>query len=317
MTQTKVDYYQILGVENTATEEEIKKSYRKLAMKYHPDRNPNAGAEAKIKEINEAYATLSNTEKREDYDASRRPRPRASAYRDDNSGYGGYGDDYMFDMNEIDEMLRRHGANTRKTTRDNPSDRWANGDFEVNPDQHVDLVITLEEAYRGTTTNITYQPKPSASSRYYSQENIPDITVQVTVPPGIINGQKLKCNGGGWRQHRNARPGDLYVSIVVKQHDTFIRDTNNIIYLHKIDVLDLILGTEIKVPTIDGSTLLVQVRAGTQAHSKIRVPGRGMPINVTPTRGDMFIEFVPMIPDISNLSKYEIESLRDIRDMLS
>lgn len=316
MTKTKVDFYQILGLESTATEDEIKKTYRKLAMKYHPDRNPDPSAEAKFKEIKEAYETLIDASKRADYDYSRRPR----GFSSDFNSYGGYDhDSYFADTDALDEMLRRHGYNNGFNSRSNrakPSDRWADGDFEVNPDQHVELTITLEQAYLGMVTNITYKPKPSQASRYYTEDNIPDITVQVTVPPGIMHDQKLKCNGGGWRQHRNARPGDLYVGITIKQHETFLRDHNNIIYLHKIDVMDLILGTEIKVPTIDGSTLLVQVRAGTQAHSKIRIPGRGMSINASSTRGDMFIEFVPIIPDISKLSKYDIENLQSIRELL-
>lgn len=315
MTQKKVDYYQILGVSDTATEDEIKKSYRKLAMKYHPDRNSDIGAEAKIKEINEAYATLSDASKREDYDYS--IRPRAQGFSGDRRAYGWNDKDYDDDWETLDELMRRYNGTSSSRRNTRPDDRWANGDFEVNPDQHIDLTITLEEAYRGIVTNITYKPKPSASSRFYSQDDVPDMTVQVTVPPGISHEQKLKCNGGGWRQHRNARPGDLYVNVKVKQHDQFIRDHNNIIYLHKIDVLDLILGTEIKVPTIDGSQLLVQVRSGTQVHSKIRIPGRGMLINVTAARGDMFIEFVPTIPDISELTPNELEELRHIRKMLS
>jgi DnaJ-class molecular chaperone len=309
MTQQKNDHYEILGVAKTATEDEIKKAYRKLAMKYHPDRNSDAGAEDKFKQIKESYEVLTDPDKRDTYDRS--TRPRASTRSWDSADYFKEAwESKRGDFDDIDELLRRH---SKAYPQDDYSD-WGN---KVNPDQFVDVNITLEEAHTGIVSNVTYVPKPSASSRFYNTSNLTPITVQVTIPPGINDGQQVRCKGGGWRQHANVKISDLYVTIHVTKHEQFLREDSTITFLQKINVLDLMIGTELTVPTIDGKKLLVQVRAGTQPHSKIRIPNHGMNIQHASRRGDMFIEFVSVVPDIMQLTDAQILELVDIRDSLS
>lgn len=314
MSKTKSDHYATLGVAKNATDDEIKKAYRKLAMKYHPDRNKEAGAEDKIKEINTAYEVLSNADKRYEYD-NMSSYSYGDSYRDpfnnswsNRGGFDDYGDTDDDLQRRIDELLRRHS----KADKD-----WSYDEVQINPDQFVEYTITLEEAHQGVVHNITYKPKPSMTSRYYQGRDIADITVQVNIPAGVVDGQKLRLRGGGWRQHVNAKASDLIVTIVIKKHDKFVRDESTITYKPSINVLDLMLGTELEVPTIDGKTLLVQIRANTQPHSRIRIPNYGMTISGSNKRGDMYIAFEATIPSLEKLDDQQRQTLTAIRDLLN
>lgn len=300
MTKVKNDHYQTLGVAKNASDDEIKKAYRKLAMKYHPDRNPgDTVAESKMQEVNNAYGILGDPEKRSEYD-------QQSTYSHQ-SAWGNHNDSWM--TSDFDDLIRRY----RESRSGNAAyDDWRSSEYRINPDQFVDYTITMEEAHTGIVRNITYKPVATETTSFYNKKTIDDITVQVTIPPGIADGQKLRLRGGGWRQYQNASVSDLYVTIHIAKHKTFIRDESSIVYTPDINFFDLMLGTELTVPTIDGKTLLVQVRANTQPHSRIRIPNHGMTIWGSDKRGDMYIAFNTILPDLNLLSGPQIEALRII-----
>lgn len=312
----KKDHYATLGVNKNISDDELKKAYRKLAMKYHPDRN-NADpmAPTRMSDINEAYEVLGDAEKRAAYDqppfagfanARQAKRPNAGNFKDFDDFFKqhtGGRHDY--------EDLNHNFANARSGRPYNP---WDQAESVTNPDKTIDLTITLEEAFTGGTKNVTYESDVvDWSPNGHTREKI---SVQVTIPPGIEQGQKLKCAGGGLRDNPSKQPGDLYLNISIARHDTFVRDGNDLIYMAKISVLDLILGTEIKVPTMEGSSLLVPVRAATQTHSKIRIPNRGMPKLKGSERGHLFIEFIPQVPDISQLTEEQQLQLAELNTSL-
>ena len=306
------DYYATLGVAKNASDEDIKKAYRKLAMKYHPDRNPDdtAKAEEAFKAVKEAYEILSEPEKRNEYDEANKPRPNPGHFGDYNDFFkqhntqGRYRD---FNFDDIDFNFRRARSGG------GAYDPWGKKPA-ANPDKTIDLTITLEEAFQGGEKQVTYDTDMVDWTRegYHRQT----ITVLVNIPPGIEHGQKLKCAGSGLRDDPSLPAGDLYLNVHIAKHEQFVRDGSDIIFMCKLSVLDLMLGTEIKVPTLEGSTLLVPVRANTQPHSKIRIPNRGMPKLKSKDRGHMYIEFVTTVPDVSTLSPEQLEQLVKINDSL-
>jgi DnaJ-class molecular chaperone len=319
------DHYAALGVEKTASADDIKKAYRKLAMKYHPDRNPDDNvAVAKMQEINEAYGVLGDEEKRVAYDAQLRPRQK-HAWPNRNN-FGGY-DDFFKDSTES-------YYNQRQTTQSAKESGYDYGDFAENfrkaksgggsydpwgkqathADKTIDITITLEEAFLGGERQVTYETDNiDWGSDAYKHETV---TVVVTIPPGIEHGQKLKCAGSGPRNYPGQRVGDLYLNVHIARHEHFVREGDDITHMTKLSVLDLVLGTEIKVPTLEGSTLLVPVRAGTQPHSKIRIPNRGMCKLKSKERGHLYIEFVTTVPDVSKLTPDQIEQLTKLNEAL-
>lgn len=287
------DYYQVLGVARDASQEEIKKAYRKLAMKYHPDRNPgDAEAEKKIKEVNEAYAVLGDEEKRRDHDSKGSFKQTFNAndfrnFRDQNSDifrdwerYGGYRDPLQ---DEFEEMMRKTYSGKK------------------NADTTIKLKVKLQDAFTGKEFRVSYT----------TQDGI-QRTVQLKVPAGISTGKKLKCAGGGTETHSWQSPGDLFVEIEVEDDYPFRLGANqSVIVEHQIAALDLMLGTTITVPTIEGTKLEVDVRAGTQPGQMIRIPKKGMNTLGSSERGDMYIEFDVTVPDtLSDEARLLVEKLR-------
>ena len=304
------DYYADLGVDKGATEEDIKKAYRKLAMKYHPDRNPDdKAAEASMKKVNEAYGVLGDADKRAKYDRERTSSgPFSDAFRrssrpdDWGNRRGNPNDDFDFD--DIMRDFERKQNKNRKS-----------GDYDYhdyfehlrkqreretpNEDITVELNVSLQDAFTGKSMEITFRT-PEGTRR----------TVTVNVPAGIESGKKLRCNGGGSQANPHKEPGDLFVLINVEEGG-FRREAETLYYKATVSPFDLMLGGTINVPTIDGATLAVQVRSGTQPCMKIRIPNRGMSIVNSTARGHMYIELVVEIPD--NLKAEHITLLRDIQ----
>jgi DnaJ-class molecular chaperone len=315
----KKDYYEILGVAKGASDEDIKKSYRKLAMKYHPDRNPDdvATAEAKFKEVKEAYEHLSDPTKREEYDRYGHPGsggPFSDAFRRSGRSYdwgntgGNSDDDFNFD-DIMRDFERRPGGgfnNKHQNAHKSSYDDFLNElkrkrERETpNEDVTVELNISLKDAFTGKSLEITFRT-PENTRR----------TVTVNVPAGIETGKKLRCSHGGSQKNPFMDPGDLFVLIKINDDPKYRREAETLFYKANVSPFDLMLGGTIEVQTIDGATLAVQVRAGTQPSSKIRIPGRGMSIINSKERGHMFIELNVVIPE--NLKAEHIILLKDIQ----
>lgn len=294
------DYYKLLGVSRSASAEEIKKAYRKLALKYHPDRNKgDKGAEAKFKEISEAYAVLSNAEKRKQYDTFGadgfqrrytqddifRDFDFGSIFREFGFGTGGRG------PNIFSQIFG--GAGQTHFRGGGPFDSSFGG-YGGQPqgmrgqDLVYELSLTLEEAATTTSKTISYQ----VGGRHEK--------VCVKVPAGITTGKKLRLAGKGQPGSYGGPNGDLYIQIRVTDHPLFKREGDDLILTREIKFSEALLGTEIEVPTIDNKTLRLKIPPGTQTNAKFRLKGHGMPRLKSGGRGDAFVQVAIAVPKKPN-----------------
>jgi len=261
------DYYEILGVKKAATEEEIKKSYRNLAKKYHPDKNKgNKEAENKFKEISEAYAVLSDKEKRAQYDRLGR-----EAFSFGGAGGGGGNPFAGFDFQEFANRARRGGGGARRGTggaggfTDIFSDLFGGQAtaYEEVPmrgaDIDAELTIDFRDAVLGTTMNLTVNGNP----------------IKVKIPDGVADGQRIRLRGKGSPGMMGGPPGDLNVLVHVKPHPFFERRGDDIYIDLPITVGEAIRGAEIEVPTIHGP-VRAKIPPGTQGGQTFRVRGKGV-----------------------------------------
>jgi len=281
------DYYQILGVPRNATQEEIKRAYRRLVLKYHPDRNKSKEAEEKFKEINEAYAVLSDPKKRQQYDAMgasfHQQYTTEDIFRD--FDIGDIFKDFGFSTEDFFSYI--FGGKPRRAKRV----YFRTGPFDYEqprrtpvkgPDLIYELPISLEEAARGGEKTIAYE-------RGGKQERI-----TIKIPCGINTGQKLRIAGKG-ELGPTGIPGDLFVRIKVLEHPLFKREGDHLYINRTISFSQAALGTTIHVPTLEGKTLEVKVPPGTPSHTKLRVKGQGMP-SLKGGRGDLFVQVIIQVP---------------------
>lgn len=296
------DYYQVLGVEKKASAEEIKKAYRKLAVKWHPDKNPTnkAAAEEKFKKISEAYAVLSDVKKREQYDQF----GSADQFRQQ------YSQEDIFRDFDLDEILRGFGfggsrGGGRTTFR--TGGRRGGGGYQEHEDPfsgifgdgggrqyanmpqkgrdaEYNLSISLEESVLGADKKISLQ----------IENRIEDITVKI--PAGISSGKKLRLPSKGLSGYNGGPTGDLYLNISVLPHPIFSRDGNDLYIEKTIKFTQAALGTAIDVPTLEGTTKRLKIAPGTQNNTKIRMKGFGVPGLKGATKGDQYIKINVDVP---------------------
>ena len=289
----KRDYYEVLGVSKTASDDEIKKAYRKLAIKYHPDRNPgDKEAEAKFKEINEAHEVLSDKQKRARYDqfghagvggasgfggASGNPFGGGFNYNGQTFNFD-FGNGGMFD--DILGSLFGFGGPRRPR-------RGA--------DYQVAVTITFEEAVFGTTKTVDNNGKD----------------LKVKIPAGIDDGMSVRLRGkGGPAPEGSTEPGDLYVRVRVKPHKSLMREGAIILSEQKIDMVDAALGCEVEVLTVDGP-ITMKVPAGTQSGTPFKLSGHGVPFRADGDRGPHIVTILVETP--KNLSRKQKELLEEFR----
>ena len=288
------NYYQILGVKKNASPEEIKKAYRKLALKYHPDRTKgDKAAEEKFKEINEAYAVLSNPEKRKQYNTFGSTEFHRRFTQDDIFRDFDFGNIFReFGLGE-DMFSRIFGGPRAKRGYTTYGPQFDTGDmFGFGPgaqrvkkggDLLYELPITLNDVATGAEKVVSFM-RGGKTER-----------ISVKIPPGIPTGRKLKIPGKG-EEARGFQPGDLYVQVKVSEHSLFKRDGNNLYIKKQVKLTEAILGTTIQVPTLEGKNLSVKVPPGVQSHAKMRVKGHGLPSFRGSERGDLLVEVVVKIP---------------------
>jgi curved DNA-binding protein len=257
------DYYAALGVERGASADEIKKAYRRLAQKYHPDVSREPGAEAKFKEVAEAYQTLKDPEKRAAYDALG-SRPQGEEFRPppdwarQHGGTGAGAGQFSFDDGEFADLFSRFGARTGAL---------AGEDFEV------PVEISIEDAFRGTTLSLSLSmPEYGVSGQL---RRVPH-TLKARIAPGAVDGQRLRLPGKGGKGIHGGRDGDLYLDITLKPHRLY-RATGHDLYLDlPLAPWEAALGATVEVPTLSG-TVSLKVPPGTSAARKLRLAGRGLP----------------------------------------
>lgn len=288
------DYYEVLGVKRNTTAEEIKKAYRKLALKYHPDRTKgDKAAEEKFKEINEAYAVLSDPEKRKQYDTFGSTEFRRRFTQEDIFKDFDFGSIFReFGLGE-DIFSRIFGGSRAKRGYRTYEPQFDMGDMfgfapgaqrvKKGADLLYELPITLNDVATGAERVISFM-KGGKTER-----------ISVKIPPGIPTGKKLKIPGKG-EEGRGLQPGDLYVKIKVSEHPLFKRDGNNLYIKKQVKLTEAILGTTIQVSTLEGKNLSVKIPPGVQSHAKMRVKGHGLPSFRGGGRGDLFVEVVVKIP---------------------
>lgn len=296
-----IDYYKILGVDKTATQDDIKKAFRKLARQYHPDLNPNdANAKEKFQAINEANEVLSDPEKRKKYDEYGENWKHADefeaqrkAYQNQQSGGGGDGEYwYSTDGTHFSgfggEGMHGFGGNGSGFSdffeelfghRGAGAGRGAHGAFK-GQDIQGELQLTLREA--ATTHKQTFS---------VNGENL-----RITVPAGIANGQIIKLKGHGGKGVNGGPDGDLYITFNIVDDPVFRRKDNDLYTDVNIDLYTAVLGGEVTVNTLDGQVKL-KVRPGTQNDAKVRLKGKGFPVyKQDGTYGDLIVTYHVTIP---------------------
>jgi len=308
------DYYNILGVSKTASLDEIKKAYRKLALKYHPDKNPDdKQCEEAFKKINEAYAVLNDPEKKKQYDtfgsdAFGQRFSQEDIFRefDINSilremGFGELGGDYSSIFGSIGGGRGRRSYGSRGA--DPFSGMFGQEHFTQAPrkgaDLEYELATKLEEIYSGTEKTISIRSTTGKTDE-----------IKVKIPPGIGSGQKLRIPRRG-QKSIDGVPGDLYIKICEIPHSNFTRKGNDV-YLQKIiSFSEASLGTSLDVQTLNGETKRIKIPAGTQNNTKIRMKGYGMPLFRKQGKGDEYVTITVAIPN--KLTTRQKEILKNLK----
>lgn len=346
------NYYKILGVNQGASSEEIKKAYRQLAMRYHPDRNPNDKvAEQKFKEISQAYETLKDPQKKAAYDQYGTT-DFHSGGRGGESPFSGFGSSFS---DIFDEMFGNFSGQSSQSTFHQPGS-----------DVRFDLDLSLEEAFLGKETTIRYKtggtcepcsgygtksksppsncstckgygkvrfqqgfftvektchvchgqgkilPDPCSTCRGLGRI-IKEKILSVKIPAGVEDGTRMRVPKEGEVGVRRAPPGDLYVFITVRPHKIFSRRGSDLLCKIPIPMAMAALGGDIEVPTLEGKSVELKIPQGTQNGKQFRLRGKGMPLLKSTSRGSMIVEALVETP--VNLSKKQKDLLRQFSEI--
>ena len=299
------DYYKTLGVDKKATDGEIKKAYRKLAVQYHPDKNPgNKEAEDKFKLINEAHEVLGDPEKRKKYDelGENWNKFGQQGAGDWSSGFGGAagsrrGQQYQGDFKDLfgegngfsdffETFFGRGGGK-----RSGQQSHFKGQDYEAEMD------ISLEEAFQGTGRII----------------NVGTEKLRITVKPGAYDGQLLRIKGKGAVGSSNQHRGDLYVRVRIRENDFFLRKGDDLYMTQPVDLYSAVLGGDVLVKSISG-TVKMKLPSGTQNGKTFRIKGKGMPVyDKSEQFGDLYVQIEVALP--KTLGKEEKQLFEQLKQL--
>jgi len=266
-----MDYYKTLGVNKNASQDELKKAYRRLAMQNHPDRT--GGDDTKFKQINEAYDTLKDPAKRQEYD---NPRPKQQQYQ--------------YNTNNMNDMFNSFFGNRRRMVR--------------NKDIALNIKIELRDVLTGK----------DVVGRYTLASGQEEIAT-IRVPPGIDSNVTIRYHGLGDNAIAGIPRGDLLVKVIVKNNNTWERDRLHLRTKCVINVLELILGTEVVINKLEGGPLYVKIPPGTNPGTILSLPGYGLPDINTGKRGNMYLEIKGVTPKIED--KEILEKVKKLHDGIS
>ena len=297
------DYYEVLGVPRTATADDIKKAFRKLARIHHPDvaKDKKAG-EKKFKEINEAYEVLSDTEKRAKYDQLGANWDKGPQYQSPPEGYyqrragsrpgpspfefSGTGFSDFFEA--FFSGQQGQGARSRRGT----PFQQEEDDYTIRgQDAEADLLVTLEEALRGGKRPITVRRVDEHGRERTDSYN-------VKIPAGVRAGKRIRLAGQGSPGHGGAPAGDLYLNVVLAKHPDFTVEGSDLFYDLQLAPWEAVLGKKVAIKTLDGSANLT-IKPGTQSGAKMRLRGLGLPTEKT-QRGDLYAAVTIEVPETVN-----------------
>lgn len=307
------DYYNVLGVDKNATKEEIKKAYRKMAMKYHPDHaKGDKGSEEKFKKISEAYAVLSDDEKRKQYDRFGSEGFQQRYTQEDifrgfdlgdilrEFGFGGFGGagggrggSYRFSYG---------GAEGPYGSRGSPFESFGGGRQAQmkGSDLVYEMPLTLQEVLTGASKTVSFEHKGHSER------------ITVRIPPGMVTGKKLRLSGKGEPSPYGGPPGDLYVQAKVLDDPNFAVDGQDLTTHREIQISDALLGTTLTVPTPEGKELSLKVPPGTRSGTRMRLSGHGLPQMRGGGRGDLYVRIQVQIPKkLNKKQKALAEELRE------
>lgn len=279
------DHYKTLGVARTASDEDIRKAYRKLARKYHPDIAKEAGAEARFKEVNEAYEALKDAERRRAYDEAERAPPRGQGGRPPPGWDGGFafsragaeGEDFS----DLFETLFRRGGGAASGFGPAPGG-----------DRHARLDVAIEDAYRGATRTLSLRmPVVDASGNV----TLEDRRISVAIPKGIREGQHIRLPGQGMPGGETRPPGDLFLEVSFAPHPVYRVDGGDLYLDLPIAPWEAALGAKVVMPTPGGKVEL-KVPANARSGQKMRLKGKGLP---GPKPGDIFATLKIVNPKVS------------------
>jgi curved DNA-binding protein len=302
------DYYQIMGVARTASADEIKKSYRRLARKYHPDVSKEKDAEKKFKEVQEAYEVLKDPEKRAAYDQLGSDYKQGQQFRPPPD----WGSGFEFRGGPRQGRARAGGAQTEETFEDAEgfSDFFSSlfgargfggggagagfggAGARAARDHHARVDIDLEEAYSGTTRTLELK-RPDLKSD--GTLDLKTHTVKVTIPAGVTEGQLIRLAGQGEHSANGGKPGDLYLEVHMKPNRLFTLDGRDVTLTLPIAPWESALGATVTVPTLGGGVDM-RIPPNSQSGQKLRLRGRGLPGQ---TPGDQFVQLKVVVPPAS------------------
>ncbi len=289
----ETDYYKILGVNKTAGDDELKKAYRKMAMKYHPDRNKgDKSAEEMFKKVNEAYAVLSDKEKRKEYDTFGASGFRQRYTQEDifrGFNFGEIFREFGFGNSGFANIFMGGGGPGRKFSFGFDGDAFGGRQSAQRaPVKGADLVyelpLTLQEVLEGTKKTISFE------------ESGQHQRINVNIPKGMITGKKLRLPGKGQPGPFGGPPGDLYIQAKVLDHPAFHHEGFDLYINKEVKLTEALLGTQIQIPTLDGKNLGLKVPAGTQHNTKLRLKGFGLPEMKKGKRGDLYARIMVKVP---------------------
>jgi len=274
-----MDYYSTLGLQRGASDADIKKAYRSMAMKHHPDRG---GDEAKFKEISTAYEILSNPEKRQMFDSGMDPN---SQFR----GGGGNPFDFHFNSGNFEDVFSQFGFG------------FAQRPMRRNKSFSINIEVTLEEVLKGKELNAEVGV-PGGKSK----------VINISVPPGIEHGQQIKYQGMGDDSIPGIQPGDLIVNIYIRPHQQYRREGDSIVFDKSISVWEAMLGSKVSIITLDGKNLDITVPPGTQPDTVLSCRGEGLPNMRSRQRGNLMIRIKVSVP--KNLTPEQITIIENLKN---
>src|SRR5262245_16602003 len=350
----KRDYYDVLGVQRTANDAELKAAYRKLAMQHHPDRNPgDKDCEHRFKELNEAYDVLKDEQKRAAYDRF----GRAAFEHGSGPGGAGFGSDFASTFADIfDDLFGMGGRRGRGSGRERGADLRYNMEISLedafagkNAEVRIPTSVTCE-ACSGSGAKAGTRPRTCAScggqgrvrhaQAFFTRERTcptclgrgqviedpcascsgsgrvtRERTLAVNIPAGVEDGTRIRLAGEGEAGVRGGPPGDLYIFLSLEAHQFFQRDGADLHCRVPISMVTAALGGSFDVPTIDGGKTKVKVPEGTQSGRRFRLTAKGMPVLRAKQMGDMYVQVVVETPQ--NLSKRQKELLGEFEKLSS